>query len=495
MDAQTKLDIRHGRNKLVLNVTIFSAILSIVMNILSGAPVDFILIIAGMAALIFLCLSVLIRKKVFVNGVSWILIIFLSVLTFLMVQHDQTLLSYLMVFYNIVAISLYQDYRTTIFTGVTQMILTAIFYHLYCDTVFPLYSQEDMVSFYMYIILITGLLTFQSKFSTKLQLESYNKEQAIRKEKEQTDNIIERVQSATEKLNEFGVLLESNIEKTIEISEDVSQAFQKFTKNMDQQFASINDIQTSIKLSDENIEHVSSTTNQIKTLSVENVEYTKLGNKEMKELIHNMENVNVIIDSTAQTMYELNEKNQKIGEVIQVINKISEQTNLLALNARIEAARAGEHGAGFSVVANEVLKLAEDSQKYTFDITSILTDINENTKKAVSQVESGKETVHISKNKTVEMLNVLNDIITNAENVVMKVNESNDMVENSKGHSKNIVEEVGSVSQLTRNNESSLSEVLSNVRKQQEKFTEVVSSFKELEHNLEELNRITSIRE
>ncbi|WP_431306531.1 methyl-accepting chemotaxis protein [Bacillus cereus] len=208
-----------------------------------------------------------------------------------------------------------------------------------------------------------------------------------------------------------------------------------------------------------------------------------------------MENVNVIIDSTAQTMYELNEKNQKIGEVIQVINKISEQTNLLALNARIEAARAGEHGAGFSVVANEVLKLAEDSQKYTFDITSILTDINENTKKAVSQVESGKETVHTSKNKTVEMLNVLNDIITNAENVVMKVNESNDMVENSKGHSKNIVEEVGSVSQLTRNNESSLSEVLSNVRKQQEKFTEVVSSFKELEHNLEELNRITSIRE
>jgi len=106
-----------------------------------------------------------------------------------------------------------------------------------------------------------------------------------------------------------------------------------------------------------------------------------------------MNDIRLKVQSIAENILALSEQSQQIGEIIATVNDLADQSNLLALNAAIEASRAGEHGRGFTVVANEIRTLAEQSKAATAQVRTILSDIQRATNAAVMATEQGTKGV------------------------------------------------------------------------------------------------------
>lgn len=156
-----------------------------------------------------------------------------------------------------------------------------------------------------------------------------------------------------------------------------------------------------------NTNSISSLIDKLKNISSETVLTSKntekqvsqsisCSQKEHEAIASNAEKMLVLrqkIQMIAELILELSEHSQQIGNTISVVDDIAEQTNMLALNAAVEAARAGEHGKGFSVVASEIRKLADESKQAITKITSLTSNIQYTTNSTVMATEEGSKEI------------------------------------------------------------------------------------------------------
>ena len=116
------------------------------------------------------------------------------------------------------------------------------------------------------------------------------------------------------------------------------------------------------------------------------------GVETLQQMIVSMNKIDAQMQVIQNTITKLSEQNRSIGDITSTVADIADQSNLLAVNAAIEAAKAGEHGRGFSVVAQEIRSLAEQSKKLTAQVKDILNEIQKSVAQAVEVIRQGKVT-------------------------------------------------------------------------------------------------------
>jgi methyl-accepting chemotaxis protein len=148
------------------------------------------------------------------------------------------------------------------------------------------------------------------------------------------------------------------------------------------------------------------------------------GRDSVEQTIEGMEGIQRQMSAIAESIINLSTQSQAIGEIITSVDDLAAQSKLLAVNASIEAAKAGEEGKGFSVVAQEVKSLAEQSKQATAQVRGILGDIQKATSSAVLATEQGGKAVEAGVNQSSragESIHALTENITHAAQAATQI--------------------------------------------------------------------------
>lgn len=265
--------------------------------------------------------------------------------------------------------------------------------------------------------------------------------------------LFQRIDTMTMYLNSLLNKLSTSANRVSESTNKISNSARELETTVAEQAASTNEVNATSREIAANATALANTMNMVSTMASESADVVDLSLKGLEEINSTMSSFLSSAKLITEKLHIIKNKSENITQVIETITKVANQTNLLSLNAAIEAEKAGKFGMGFSVVAQEIRRLADQTSISALDIEEMIKEMHIAVNEGVSAVDKYAEDTIQSSEKTAS---ISNDIAKAIEQIrklepeIENINQGMQMQSQSAGQIKEAMEQLNIVANQTR---------------------------------------------
>ena len=304
--------------------------------------------------------------------------------------------------------------------------------------------------------------------------------------------LIRKITESADQVAASSEELSASAEQSAQASNQVAQVIAGMANGAEMQMKAVDDTASVINQMTQGVQQIAANANMVSGTSEKSAGSAQKGSQAIEKAIAQMGNIEKTVTRSAQVVAKLGERSKEIGQIVDTISGIAGQTNLLALNAAIEAARAGEQGRGFAVVADEVRKLAEQSQDAAKQIAGLITEIQKDTDSAVIAMEDGTNEVHIGAKVVNDAGQAFEDIFRSINEVSVQMREISAAIQQLASSSQQVVGSVQEIDTISKDASGQAQTVSAATEEQSATMEEIAASSQALARMATELTQAVS---